>query len=573
MCRMYSLALAICFAWMLAPSTNAQTVVDSLDRQFVDLWPRWQIEPKFEFSWEAENRQPKRQPNLDALNSSVVAERVEEARWMLVISQQDDFQDGEEALAVLLQRLQTPPTDRMELLAYLSGATALASPESASQIWAAAQFDLVAQVAVERWLIEIGSDLALPSWRERLANTSEQNEPLLTAIEGIGRVGDLSDVQAIRKVVSSDSSYLTTRLVAASALGNLAREGLESFASSLLESETPMRELLAARMLATHTSVEAGSICEQILASDQSAAHGPAFRALINVDAEKARLVAKNGLLKHPESTVRQLAVEHLANLDDADALRTLGFALRDSNPETRRTARAALHRAFSTKTSARQFISGAIEFYLQGDFAFGAEQAIVLAVALNQNKFCPQLVNLLEHPDENVHVRAAWALQELAEDDRILEKLMPLAQEITSELRASTHYIEDSRVTQLSMLFGAFGRNAYMPADEMLRIYIPKSGHKMRDESRAAAIWALGRIWAERGDAKLAQQLAKRMLDDNPDDPESKIVKYTSALALGMIRDPASPRYLRSANAQEAVPAPLGYAATWALEQYDTPE
>ncbi|GAB5403194.1 MAG: hypothetical protein Aurels2KO_14250 [Aureliella sp.] len=567
------LFVLLCAVTVTSQALWAQSVADSLDTRVIDLWPRWQIEPKFDFSWVAQDPMPKPVPNLAALNSSVVAERVEEARRMVVISQHQEFQGGEEALIVLLEKLKTPTKNRMELLAYLSGAMALGSADIAEQIWTAAQTDLTAQLAVEGWLIEIRSDLALYKWRKRLQDATEQNESYLIAIEGVGAVGSESDVPAIQEVVRSSTSYLTTRLTASTALGQLASDGLESFAQLLLESDLPMRELLAAKVLAGHTSSEAGQICERILASEAEVSHGPAFRVLASVDAERARDAAKNGLLKHPESTVRQLAVEHLANLDDADSLRALGFSLRDSNPETRRTARAALQRAYVTHDSVQQFVREAIGFYLQGDFEFGAEQAIVLAASLEMKQFCPRLIDLLSHPSEGVHVRAAWALQELVDDVNILGRLMPIAREITSELEPGDQYIKDSRVTMLAMLFGAFGRNAYMPASEMLLKYVPKNEHIMRDESRAAAIWALGRIWADRGNAGLAKQLAKRMTDNNPDDPENKIVKYTSALALGMLRDPGSVRRLRSAVADEGIPAPLGYAATWAIEQYDAAE
>lgn len=562
------LLLSFCVGTKASDAVAADTIADNLDISKVELFPRWQFEPKFDFTWMYRSVPVPLVADVEALSSPVVSERIAEARRIVLISEQGEIVSGDSALAVLMRSLESPPSDRLELLAYMSAAMILGDQSIAPQLWSVAQADAVAQSAVEKWLIEIGSKEAVGAWRTRLAQSTRQDEDLLSAIEGIGNLGEPSDAAELERILWSESSRIPTRLTVAKALGQLVESGLEPSARKLLGSKMPLREFFAAHILARHTSSAAGDIAEEILALESSAAHSIALRNLIQVDVERARKAIDNGLLQHADSSVRLIAVQHLSNLNDASALSRQGFALRDTNSTIRRTVRANMQRKYEDSAGDREFIQKAIGFYLSGDHPMGAEQAIVLSVALKQKQFCPQLVNLLEHPDERVNVRAAWGLQELADQPDVLAAMVPMAQKITGELEILNNPVAESRVTLLSMLFGAFGRNAYEPVNDMLLKYIPKNQHIMRDQARASAIWALGHIWTQRSNPSLAKQLAGRMLDESISDPEAEIVKYASVLALGMIRDPASPE--RLSLQVEEVPLPLGYATDWARQQFE---
>ncbi|MCA9133820.1 MAG: HEAT repeat domain-containing protein, partial [Planctomycetales bacterium] len=121
-------------------------------------------------------------------------------------------------------------------------------------------------------------------------------------------------------------------------------------------------------------------------------------------------------------------------------------------------------------------------------------------------------------------------------------------------------------QILRQSFLFEALGRNEFRPAAEMLKIYVPKNGHKMGDLARASAIWALGKIFRGSQDAGLANQLAQRMHDEDVMDPENELVRYNATLALGWIGAPSSLYQLRAVAYEP--PVPLGLAREWAIQQ-----
>ena len=114
--------------------------------------------------------------------------------------------------------------------------------------------------------------------------------------------------------------------------------------------------------------------------------------------------------------------------------------------------------------------------------------------------------------------------------------------------------------------MFEAFGKRKFQPADSLLRIFVPKQEHKLNLIIRTSAIWALGKIWKGRNDSGLEQELATRLLDNNPLLPEEPTVQYASAIALGMIGNPQILGRVRSC--QDRPPDPLGLARQWAIDR-----
>jgi hypothetical protein len=72
-----------------------------------------------------------------------------------------------------------------------------------------------------------------------------------------------------------------------------------------------------------------------------------------------------------------------------------------------------------------------------------------------------------------------------------------------------------------------------YAPAEPLLRKHVPKS-FGYGDYSRAAAIWALGHLHADKPDEDLAKLLAARMKDTLSVPPEVLNVQMMSTIALG---------------------------------------
>jgi HEAT repeat protein len=217
---------------------------------------------------------------------------------------------------------------------------------------------------------------------------------------------------------------------------------------------------------------------------------------------------------------------------------------------------------------------------HFSADVPSGLEQAIVTAVILNDEQWCDRLVQLLDHPDPDVHIRAGWALQQLAESPGTLAAMLKHAQLWTERLVEPNPElpVRPVDIIRMAFVFQAFGHNQYQPAEELLRIYVPKQSQKMKPVTRTAAIWSLGRILEGSKNRKLADRLAQRMLDNNPFEPEDRTVKYVSAIAIGYIGEENLIGRLQqgmqiSSIEEDADQATkLDYACDWAIKRLQNP-
>src|SRR5205807_1982923 len=93
---------------------------------------------------------------------------------------------------------------------------------------------------------------------------------------------------------------------------------------------------------------------------------------------------------------------------------------------------------------------------------------------------------------------------------------------------------INDSEVSQLIQ---SLGQARYIPADGVLRRFVPKRV-VIGQESRAAAIWALGLIHMKAPTpVDLVEQLIERLTDDDSLPEEDIRVRRSCAIALGQMK------------------------------------
>jgi hypothetical protein len=121
------------------------------------------------------------------------------------------------------------------------------------------------------------------------------------------------------------------------------------------------------------------------------------------------------------------------------------------------------------------------------------------------------------------------------------------------------------SEAVRVAFLVEALGRNNFQSANRTLVRYVPKGSAE--PVLRAAAIWTLGKNLRGKPNRRLANMLAKRLNDNSPS-PESPLVKYVCALALGMMGDPSSEAELRRHETRP--PFAIGLAREWALQKYE---
>src|SRR5205823_3156492 len=127
--------------------------------------------------------------------------------------------------------------------------------------------------------------------------------------------------------------------------------------------------------------------------------------------------------------------------------------------------------------------------------------------------------VQLLRADRPEVFVTAAWGLRKLAVRDTLAGALRYVGDELRRQLKGNnlpgrkgirTDWIDH----QLSQLNQFLGRQKYGPADPVLRQFIPKRPAPVINESRAAAIWALGMIHQGKEVPDLVTSLEGRLND-----------------------------------------------------------
>jgi hypothetical protein len=106
-----------------------------------------------------------------------------------------------------------------------------------------------------------------------------------------------------------------------------------------------------------------------------------------------------------------------------------------------------------------------------------------------------------------------------------------------------------------------------YAPAEEQLRKYVPKDW-RFAQETRAAAIWALGHLHAGTPDDDLANQLVARLNDVQGMMPELALVRRLAAVSLGRMHAQSSLEDLRRMATLEGSQSAVGIACAWAIHE-----
>lgn len=562
------LACTLCVLSLVFPTAVLPTAVlptTLFAREPILLEHRWEVEPPLEPNWIVVSPEVTTTLDVQRLTSPLKQIRVAEAQNVVLLSEKKLLAGQEPAREAIYQALEAGEENRQALLALVSAAISLSDASHAERLWQLSRNHDEARHVVERALVRWKSPAALELWRERLAGDPPVRE-LLTALEGLAVVGDGSERAALERLLQSDGLAEPLKVAAASTLGQLVDSGLEDLATQIRQQNLPQRDLIAAHLLDRHATPEAKKIVLDILAGKNHPAQVKSYATLVTIDPESARQQAES-LMKHPDNSMRHQVVQVLNRLDDEASLRLQAELMQDVNFDIRCTVRENLAQK-AQLASLQPIVDSVIDYYLTSDSYRGCEQAILLATALGQQERCPQLVALLEHPQPEVNMRAAWALQEMVEDPALLSAMLEHASEITQQL-VDGEKVATTDVLRLAYILEAFGRTRYEPSIEMLRLYVPKDGQRMHAFSRTSAIWALGKLFEGSQDAQLAKQLAERLLDDNPIEPEEDIVKYASAIALGWIGNPTSPAELQ--KSPETPPFPVGLATEWALQQFES--
>ncbi len=523
---------------------------------------RWEYEPDLGVVWLKPRTPPQVTLHPERFASTQLQVVLDEARQALYHAQQEDLRGGPPALEAILERLKTAPENLQVTLSLASAAIALSNESNAQALWERLHDNSATRPLIERALVKWRNPAALESWRARLSDPATTQPELLLAIQGVGATGSEQDRVALEALLRSDRLQTPLKIEVARALGAVTTSDLESLAADVLASEVEHRELIAAEMLAHHTSPEASEFLRTIVDGAHGPARAVAYSVISRNYAETARELAPQ-MLEQDDNNLRAQAVAVLDQYDDIDSLRLQATRIGDEHYQLRVRVRENLERKAQI-AELRSVVDEIIDEQLASDAYQGVEQAILLSVALREAERCPAYLQLLEFPRAETSLIAAWALQELVgQSPELMAGMLTHSRRITERLvnRERTEFPEHLR---LAFLFEAMGRNRYKPAVETLKLFIPKN-HSMGDLCRASAIWALGNLYRDTHNADLAEALAERMLDADITNPEDPVVQYTSAIGLGWIKAPGSLEKLAGIRDTSGA---LGLAAQWTKQQ-----
>jgi len=505
---------------------------------------RWEVEPQLGGTWLPPTASPLQSFSPDRLAADDRRDRLNAAQQGLRAMRFDDRSLGADAnvdadasldaASAALKRLELGEENRSVRLALVSLVIAASDGQHAQRLWKAAESYPDAVPAVLQALVDWKSPVALEHCRQRLTRFAPPWSEVQLAIENIAVGGKPTDRELLEGILHADAATPPIRLAAARALGQVVNEGLEPLSRKLLDSNLPVRELLAATLLSEHNSIATQGLLLNIIQQGPGEAIRAALATLIRLDLPAAQEQAER-LSSHPDSGVRLLAIQVMSGLQNETSLNLLVTSLADATPSIRSLARLSL-KAMASDSQWQGMIAESLQQMLRSDSPAGIEQAILLSVELNQVESCGQLIELLEHPSPSVSVTAAWGLQELTVPPELLDRLLAYASTWSDRMhgRRADQPVETVDFVRLSYAFERLGRSQYAPAMPVLSEFVAKQSPQMEPTVRASAIWAMGKIDAQSGNPELAKQFLTRLLDNEIGNEENELVKFASALALG---------------------------------------
>jgi HEAT repeat protein len=478
------------------------------------------------------------------------------------------------AIAPLEATLDMPDQHPTVHLAVAGALIALDARDSAKRLFrlaASSRGDLrnLVEPALARWDYRP----ARAAWLARLGKPAARRE-LVLAIRGLAAVGEQAAFGPLRDLVLSAKTDGPVRLEAARALAALRDKGMEKDAKALMADASPrglVARLAAAALLRRHDGDEAVALLQSLLRDPEPAVAGLALTRLIEIDARHA-LGALDHLLASADPGLRGGAVTVLRRQPTKRHVHLLADRLDDVHPDVRVLARRALGE-LAARQDLRSTVISEGERMLSGRSWRALEQSAVLLAQLDHKPAAGRLLELLPAERPEVFVTAAWGLRKLA----VASTLAPVTRHVAEELARHLggkgrpgregvpgHFL-DHQVAQLNQLLG---RQKHAAAGGVLRRFI---GAKARgiDQSRAAAIWALGLIHEGNAAAGPVAELRERLDDTLSIPPEDGRVRQMAAVTLGRMKAKETLRSLRKHYPSRRKSSdPVSNACGWAIER-----
>ncbi len=435
------------------------------------------------------------------------------------------------------------------------------------------EMSMVTEAALIRWEAEE----MLERWRSRMG-AGKADALLRFAFAGLARNGTDEDREMLVAYCMDQSNSHSLRLEAAEAIGRYAQRPYLTEADELKSGSAV--DLIIAASLSSPTPAESDKdqalqLLRQLSASTSYVAAGIAAEALLESDRQSVVAMA-DVLEAHRNLRARRAYVTALYETITADSLPTLASYLDDPDPQLRIQVRQWLIELAEQETL-RSSIVKIMEEAVNAESWRIQEQALQIAVALDQEQVAPVALQLLRSKRGEVLVTAGWALRRLAVPETLAPALAycdSLKVDFLGEKLPRD--LEYAMNEQFAHLYQMFGQMMYKPASELLQRFTRKE-QTLRFRLRASAAWALGKIWEGdlTGNPEVEKLLYTRLTDEAPVPPEDVLVKRMCAISLARIGSDSDEtiaalrKYLKDTE-RGGLPSfnPLHTGAAWALNK-----
>lgn len=451
---------------------------------------------------------------------------------------------------------------------------AIDARDAADDLLAACERDgllvaLVVEPALARWRHPGMRE----AWRARLDDPSAERAGLLLAIDAVRVTEDAAAGDALLAIVRSRSHDAALRLAAAAAVGQVGPRGLSAVAEEFVGelagqhgASTGLGGLLAVRLLGSQSDEKAVEILERLARDPEPAVATAAIARLDAIRPAPALPIAKASL-ESADAGLRRTAATLVARPADRDTVELLGPLLSDRNPSLRRFVTEQFV-ALGRDDALRAAVAEQAVNILAGEDWRGIEQAALVLGSIDHEPAAARLVELLAHPREEVAVTAAWALRKLQAADA-LGPMLARAEELERLTLAKTPVAHGDG--QASQLHQAFGEAGYRAAEPLLRRHLAGPtmlGPDRPEAARAAAVWALGLLYAGHPDPGFASLLVARLAAEESTPAELPLVRRMAAVALGRMQAVEQLPTLRDWAGRSGVGSEIGYACFWSIER-----
>lgn len=476
----------------------------------------------------------------------------------VAVAHSEGFRDMSEFIAPLRKSLaipNLPAAVRIDIARALVVLNAIASQdELVKWLGTSNAYDAVVYAAIARWR----SPQFAKEWLEQATDTKARLPERMAAAEYLKLLGRLDDVQPLVTIVDAPTENAQLRIAVAKSVNRISPDKARILAETLIARADVTSQLLAAALLEEDDSAQALLLNEKLAASASPLVVAAVWPRLLDRNPAALMSFAEQRLADR-DPKVRHLAVQVLAKSPTEARIEMLTTRLGDRHPLVRVTVRDLLI-GFARADKFDNSIRSLSDALLKKDDWRAQEQAIYILGSLDHESAAQQFVSLLDHQDAEVAIAAAWGLRAVANKETYASMLQ-YANSIEQSVQRKQASGVDAQ--KLAFIFETFGQEDYRAAEPLMRTYVPKSGLRLAFyESRAAAVWALGKFHAMTKNDTLSGEFIKRLNDIGPIDPEADEVRYACAVAVGRI---GSDKFLKDLKVF-AGGGRVGFGCAWAI-------